>query len=237
MPSVSPQITASADDAHEAIAGGVVLDTVGIPIRSWTNDLIQTIGGLRFVLDVPQGATIVSAILSVNVFDFDAPACDIKAEQGDDPGDFSGVGVVARWPAGGPSVPWVASSVGEGWVALPDIATVLQPIVNRAGWATGQHVVILLGGRDDVLTAVGFTSWDGDPALAATLAVTYITSVPIDLVGSHTPNVDGVGSHTPAVDGVGSHVAPVDLVGSEVVPVDLVGSHTPVIELKGSWDE
>lgn len=240
MPIVSPQVAASADDAHQNIFLAPDLTAANIQLAASTIPLFRSTGGLRFAMDVPKDATIISAIITGNVPDdaFDSPTLDIKAEQADDPDTFSaGDDVLTRWPAGGPSVEWVAADLGSGLVALPDIATVLQPIVERAGWVAGQHVVILLQGRDDVNTTARLTSYDGTPANAATLAVTYVTSVPIDLVGSHTPNVDLVGSHAPTVDLVGSHVATVDLVGSHVATIDLVGSYTEGIELEGSWDE
>lgn len=62
----------------------------------------------------------------------------------------------------------------------PDISTVVQEIVNRAGWASGNDMVIFWDDHAGNSTAVNATyrraeSWDGDAANAPILDVTYVS--------------------------------------------------------------
>lgn len=238
--SLTAQILASADDAQQGMLGNPSVTDVNVQVIAWTWAIVRTIGGLRFALDMPRNATILSAALSLYITgvpnDADAAAADIKLEQADDPGDFDGDDLLSRWPVGGPSVAWVDSGLGEGWTTLPDIGALLQAIVDRPGWNAGQSVVVLMLGRDDVRRVLYFTSWDGVPALAATLAITY-SAPSIQLVGSHTPLVTLVGSQDEEVALPASGSDTISLIGSHTATIGLVGSHTTQIALEGSFDE
>ena len=113
----------------------------------------------RFTCDIPQGATILSATFYGYARDNQTwnPATgtmDVGAEQADDAtavtsGDrdakFANQGTLSTWAPDG--------SITNGNPLLPasDVTAVVQQIVDRAGWAPGNHIQLLTehpGGAD-----------------------------------------------------------------------------------------
>lgn len=128
-------------------------------------------GGLRFSdLPVPQGARIVSANVEVLIAYRDDPSLYIYAQDTDNAADFSASGPRTR--AGMRYfVRWYADSIGEGWRTSPDLAPLIQEVVDQPGWRSGNALVLLwqnAGGR------LRFRQWDHDGGLsAARLHVVY----------------------------------------------------------------
>jgi hypothetical protein len=128
--------------------------------------------GWRFAqVDVPQGARIESAYLEVYVDQRDDPSMYLYAEAVDDAPDFSNAGPQYRtW--GDVHALWDADDVGFGWHQSPDIAALIQEVVARPGWGSGNAIAILAqpvgGGR------VHIRQWDHEAGrFAARLMIHY----------------------------------------------------------------
>jgi hypothetical protein len=68
-------------------------------------------------------------------------------------------------------VPW--TTVGEAGPdqRTPDMALVIQEIVNRSGWSSGNSLVVIISGTGERVAE----SYDGDPGGAPLLHVEYST--------------------------------------------------------------
>ena len=136
--------------------------------------------GLRFQnITIPNGATITAASLQLHAIDVFGNVADVHwkvvAEDadnpptwgvGDGPGDVVTVTVGVDWDP--------AAWVGGTDYTSPDIKAVIQEIVNRAGWASGNAIRIVV--QDDGTidgSALGFRDFNSDPLLVAQLHVDY----------------------------------------------------------------
>jgi hypothetical protein len=190
MTALSLSITASNNDAEQAMAGGAVtLNGAAIDCSAGA-----TRGGFRFAgVAIPQGATINSATLEVVCIDVanDSPMCDIWGQASDDAAAFTtDTNDISGRPATSAYTSWTASDIGTAAAQSPDIGAVIQEVVDRPGWATGNAIVIVIQG----LAGTGFQvhAYDGVPANAVKLN--------IDFSGTeYAQSVSGVLSSTGAV--------------------------------------
>lgn len=162
-------ITASSDDARED-SGSMVLTGANFTIQATYH-----YAGLRFLnVTIPQGDTINSATVTVEITSaaYDDPDVDIYAEDTDDAATFttSASDISGRTPTTA-VVQWTAGSIGGGVQVSPDIAAVIQEIVSRPGWASGNDIVIIFKGRST--NPFRFYAYDNGAGTYATLDVTY----------------------------------------------------------------
>jgi hypothetical protein len=107
---------------------------------------------LRFTgVPIPAGSTINSATIDV-VFDSgieDNPSADIFAVDEDDASAATNASEAVAKPLTSASVAWVASGLGSApsVVTSPDFAACVQEVVDRAGWASGNALVVVFQGR------------------------------------------------------------------------------------------
>jgi len=139
--------------------------------------------GLRFQsLPIPQGATIVNAFVQ---FQADAATSSsasllIEGQAHDNAPAFgSTTGYLTSRPRTSASTSWVPApwaSVGDEGSdqRTPNIANVLQEIVNRPGWATGNSMILIISGSG-TRTA---ESYNGDATAAPLLHVEYGNAAP-----------------------------------------------------------
>lgn len=143
MTTVNYQVAASSDDAVEAWGSSPSLTDTSIHL-SGAGDY----WGLRFLaVAVPQGATIDAATLSV--FNLDSSdvtmESDVFAEDVDDATTFTTTdGNIDGRTKTTASVAWSTTLTFADWSNAPDIAAVIQEIVNRVGWVSGNDLVILV---------------------------------------------------------------------------------------------
>jgi len=137
--------------------------------------------GFRFTnVTIPQGSTINSAYLSVrcrSAYDYDlytnirghdvdnSTAC---ADYDTPTGRIAGAATTA-------SVAWdEADSFTVGWYQSPDIKSVVQEIVDRGGWSSGNALMILWeedgGGSAE---AMQFSDYSENTSYAAKLDIDY----------------------------------------------------------------
>jgi hypothetical protein len=137
----------------------------------------QTVG-MRFnEVAIPQGASISNAYVQ---FQVDATASGttsltIEGEATDHAGTFgmatNNISSRSRTSAAVPwaPVPWATSGEAGPDQRTPDLAAVIQEIVNRGGWASGNSLVIIITGTGERVA----DSFDGVPAAAPLLHVEY----------------------------------------------------------------
>lgn len=182
------QVAASADDAREETVGAVAINGVSLESDAATEWI-----GIRINnVTIPQGANILYAALAVMPIDAssDEPDHVIFGEDVDDAAQFTttvnSISSRARTTA---SVAWNEANLqalgsSPTFRATPDLKTILQEIVDRPGWASGNAVVFLIQGSADANRDLNIYAFDNatDPARAAKLEAVYEAgSIDIDL--------------------------------------------------------
>jgi K319L-like, PKD domain/Calcineurin-like phosphoesterase len=166
-------VAVSADDAEES-AGTVALANPVLKIvnRAGVN---QTVG-LRFTgLSIPKGATIQSASIQFqcNTKTIGAASLTIEGQAADNPATFAkttnNISARSRTAADVAWVPAPWATVGARGPdqQTPDLTSVIQELVNRAGWGSGNAMVFIITGTG-VRTAESFNG-----TFAPVLSVTY----------------------------------------------------------------
>lgn len=154
-------------------------------------------GGMRFLnVTIPKGATIDEAYLTLRCSSsrsgvtvktrISAEAVDNALTFADDAAAFD-----ARWANRTAAVDWDAI---PAWTLdtdydSPEIKSVIQAIVDRAGWVSGNALVIFWDDYDGRGSAVpsawrGCYSYDGSPDYAPKLVVLYTAPPPVPAHGS-----------------------------------------------------
>lgn len=166
----STTITASADDAQEA-SGTVTIDGGALNANSTTGYT-----GLRFQnVTIPPGSTINTASLNVYLTSgsFDDPDITIYAEDTDDAAAFTTASnnISSRTPTTANTV-WNVGSLSTGVKTSPDFAAVIQEIIDRGGWSSGNDLAIIYVGNDasSLMRIRAFDAGGGD---YATLNIDY----------------------------------------------------------------
>ncbi len=211
---VDKAVVQSSDDAEELISNGLVAEK-GSDLELGEDDLGPQWVGLRFQnLIIPQGAAISEAYVEFTAAQTDAGATTVlfHGQASDNPPAFAGssqnsptaegAGLAATAPETSAydissrlktaaSVTWTAVptwSVGQTYKS-PNLAPVIQEIVDRTGWGPGNSLALLINGTG---RRTAF-SYDGEPALAPRLMITfggdltcYTLSTTVDPAGSGT---------------------------------------------------
>ena len=179
------RIAAGADDAEQNASGSVSI--VGSDLELVWDGNSQTVG-LRFPgLAVPHGAEVTSAWVQFESDETSSTAVTVsfEAEAADHALAFNTTaqnvsnrarapGVVAWSPA-----PWTSIGVAGPDQRTPDLAALVQAVVDRPGWASGNaFALIVTGSGTGKRTA---RSFDGAAAGAALLHVEY------DVVDANDP--------------------------------------------------
>lgn len=149
--------------------------------------------GLRFQnVTVPQGAIITNAYIqfTVDETDSDATLITLRGEDVDDADAFSySKHDVSSRDMTSDSVTWSPAawtSVGAAGTdqRSPDISSLIQEIVDRGGWSSGNSMVMILYSWDEFKRVA--ESYDGSAADAPTLHIEF--SQASSMIGSNTPN-------------------------------------------------
>lgn len=147
-------------------------------------------------VQIPQGATILSAVLTIYAHEDEADEAIITVygEATDSTVSFTETEALADRDFTTASVPWVCSDSWTMWqpYSSPDLSVIIQEIVNRAGWVAGNPLTIFLQGEDQGASlldnARDFESYEniedpddgGDglhhPERIPTLVITYTTA-------------------------------------------------------------
>lgn len=198
MATLNLAVTASADDAH---AGSITNDS-GRTVTACTNaSITSTIlspgshgsndeysAGARFLnVTIAQGATINSATFRMTPqATYNAGANTISylvsAQAADNPGTFTTATnqftTTTRPRTTAVSAAWNQTSVTVDVQQSIDVTSVVQEIVNRAGWASGNAIVIIVD--TNTTTTAGewqdYHSYDGSTTKAPKLDIDYGTA-------------------------------------------------------------
>ena len=167
------QIAATNDDAEEEVSSGNMYrnsSDLELIADGSTNQLI----GLRFQnIQIPQGTTIVSAVLEFETDETNSGATSVTIE-GEDINDApqfgngnSNISNRARTSA---SVDWNSipawNTVSERHQS-PDITSIVQEIVDRGGWSAGSDMVFIITGSGERTAE----SYDGEASNAPILRI------------------------------------------------------------------
>ena len=172
---VEVRVTASSDDAEEGASGSMYLNSSDLELVYSGGD--QTVG-MRFNgVGIPQGAAIVNAYVQFQVDEKTSVATllTIQGEDIDNTATFiSSAGNISSRTRTAAAVPWSPvpwTTVGEAGPdqRTPDMASVIQEIVNRPGWSDGNALVVIITGTGERVAE----SYNGDPAGAPLLHVEY----------------------------------------------------------------
>ena len=179
---LSPPLTASADDAEESVFGTVDLTSthleLPIPRAGVSTSPRDPLVGLRFAgLPIPQGATITHAAIQFTAAgtQSETTTLDITVEATDHATAFSATaGNLSNRPVTDTRLVWQPpawSVLGEATASqrTPNLAGILQDIISRPGWASGNAIALFIKGTGR-RTADAFDKSGGSPPR---LSVTY----------------------------------------------------------------
>ena len=176
--SVSLRIERSSDDAEELADGSMYLDSSDLEL-TWDRGGHQSVG-LRFAsVPVPAGTTITSASIEFETDELntESTSLTVRAEAAGDAETFSTAwrNVTDRATTDA-SVAW-APEPWQTWSqrhTTPDLASVVQEIVDRSDWQPYQAMAFVLTGTGERTAR----SWDGRPEAAPMLTITWDANAP-----------------------------------------------------------
>jgi hypothetical protein len=143
------------DDGEEAPGGSVNLTSSDLELTEDTG--VNQIVGMRFPnAALPQGATILDAqlIFTVDEVSTEATTVEIRAQASDTAAPITSATFnLSNRPLIGASVAWANIPT---WPTInveqvsPDVGTIVQEVVNRSGWQTGNALAVLISGKGGV---------------------------------------------------------------------------------------
>ena len=179
-------VLTSADDAEERSDGSMYLDSSDIELG--VDKDAQTVG-LRFVdMNIPKGSNITKAYIKFKIDEADSGTSNIifRGEDSDSAAIFtSATSNISNRPKTSASVSWSPtdwSSIGST-VNSVDISPLIQEIISRSGWQTGNSIVVTATGTG-TRTAESF---DGDETGGAVLVVEFDSNSPPTTTPSPAP--------------------------------------------------
>ena len=174
---VQVRVSAASDDAEESATGALSTGSSDLElVFDGSNQLV----GMRFnAVSIPAGATITSASVQFQVDQATSGATSltIRGEAADNAATFNGTtGKISVRPLTASAVTWSPAAwatIGQAGAdqQTPNLASIIQEIVNRPGWISGNSVVIIISGTGQRVAE----AYNGLPAAAPLLRVEYST--------------------------------------------------------------
>jgi fibronectin type 3 domain-containing protein len=170
-------VRAGADDAEERTSSGAVTLTSG-DLNLGQDGANAQMSGLRFTgVALPKGVTIITAWLQFQVDEASTTTASltVAGAAADDAGPFTTTARnVSTRPRTAASVPWTPATWPTAGARAaeqrtPNLAAVLQEIVDRPGWSGGNALVLVVSGSGERTAE----SCDGGAAKAPVLHVEY----------------------------------------------------------------
>lgn len=197
MASFSTRVTVGQDDCHDLTNGtftsSATYSVFGISGSTFTP-------GYRFLnVTIPQGATILSATITIQASNNDTIGniyTNIYAWNADTAGVFDNSGGVR--PRDVPVTTAVVNWTLGGWSAgsnytTSDLSTVVQEIVDRVGWASGNNMAFVFRPSAGTNAYRRAKTYEAGSSYAPLLSITY--SIPPPSV-SGIQTITGVSSIT-----------------------------------------
>ena len=186
----STSVIANDDDAEEVLIplwnGWTYLSSSDLELSVDPDGVHPTgLTGIRFqALPLPQGATIGSAVITFTVnpdeVNPDASNLMIFGEAIDDAPTFTSPYGISSRARTAESVAW---SPADDWTVMnqtrdsPDLSAIVQEVVNRSGWNSGNDLVFIFEGTG---TRTAF-SHDGNANAAPVLTLSYAVGSDVTL--------------------------------------------------------
>ncbi|MGD9240220.1 MAG: hypothetical protein PVG69_09360, partial [Desulfobacterales bacterium] len=172
-------VSADEDDAEETSAGSINLTSSDLELIR-TGD--QTHVGMRFAdIDIPRGADIISAYIEFStdeVGPYEDTSLTIYGQAHNNAVSFSATNYDISHRA--PTNASVAWDIVDQWDTAhvkhqtPDLTLIIQEIVDRGGWESGNALVIIVTGEGKrVAESYDGADGHGDTTLAPKLVVEY----------------------------------------------------------------
>ena len=172
MATYTKSVATATDDAIQYASNSAVVTWVHVNAIDATFNYC----GLRFTnATIPPGSTVTAATLDITVISGnDDPDIRIHGQDHDNPATFDAlttndIGGRTRTTA---YTTWTDTNLGNGSHTTPDFAAVIQEIVDRPGWSSGNALALIL--VNDGSSNLYFNgAHQSDPP---TLNVTYVTA-------------------------------------------------------------
>ncbi|MFZ2406468.1 MAG: Ig-like domain-containing protein, partial [Methylobacter sp.] len=170
------RVSGNSDDAEERTDTHAV--NLSSPDLELTLDTVNQIVGMRFnAVAIPKGAIIKNAYIQFNADETGsaATALQIFGQAADDPSTFtSATGDISSRAKTAASVAWSPAAwpaVGDAGIdqRTPDLRAVIQEIVDRSGWTSGNSLALIISGDGNRVAE----AFDGVPSAAPLLHVEY----------------------------------------------------------------
>lgn len=191
---ISVRVSASADDAEQAASGSVNISDPDLSFHhEGTAGGDRPYVGLRFNnLNIPQGATITAAYIEFTANESTVsagnPTITIRGQNADHAAAFTtGSNNISSRPTTSQSATWnppawAANSLQQ----TPDLTAIVQAIVNRSGWTSGNSMAFIFSGTASVSNYRNAESFDGDSDEAPRLVIQY--TAPLNCAYKINPN-------------------------------------------------
>jgi hypothetical protein len=148
------RVSANPDDAEETTANVVQRGDGDLDMMNDSNGNKLVVGTRFLGVAIPQGATITNAYLQFQADEAHSVATNltIRGQAADNPSTFSTTnGDLSSRPTTAASQAWTVDpwlAVGDAGPAQrsPNLAAIIQQIVSRPGWASGNALVLLVTG-------------------------------------------------------------------------------------------
>lgn len=198
---ISRQVAADLDNIEEWEADGETYSSTDLEMLY---DGGEQLIGVRFDnLTIPPGSTINSAFIRfiVDASQTGAVAVDIHGEDVDDATQFeigSGTFDVSGRTKTTATVNWNVGGSGAAEntaVDTSDISAIVQEIVDRGGWVSGNAMVFIFS-NPSTTNFREFESYDGEPADAPKIFINY--TPPADVILSPSTHIGASGENTTA---------------------------------------
>lgn len=188
---ITSQVSQSSDDAEELVSNGSMsLTSSDLELTSdgGTNQLV----GIRFGnINIPQGTTILNASIQFTTDETDSgnTSVVIRGHDTDDAPTFtSGNSNISNRTLTSASVSWnnipAWNSVGQAGAnqRTPDLTSIVQEIVNRGGWSSGNSMAFIISGSGERTAE----SYNGSNSRAPVL--TIVADLSLDPLPGIVPN-------------------------------------------------
>lgn len=224
--SLDVPIGASGDDGYvsftyyEVMSGGVA-DVSASNSASYDNNRFF----LRFPLNVPPGATIQAAYLTVYADVSTGNGALIYVDQSDDSPAIASYNDYTGRSLSSSPVTWNPTEwVSWQYYNSPSLVSLVQETVNRAGWQSGSHIQFF-GYPNGSGVHFSFFGYDASPSYPANLHVEYECGSP-----GPTPTVTPTPTNTPIPVPT---PAPTSTVGFGLMAMESGGQDTEIESLGG----
>lgn len=243
MPTVTASVAAGTDDGGWDVGGTGYSNTgTNFVIGDVSSSVYDKSIWLRMPsLAVPQGAVITAATITIqatggNVTPFGT--VKIQAEAADSPtAPTNRANAIARVPTTAAATWSGMTAITSGRYTTSDVSAVVQEIVNRAGWASGNTIQFLLtdntAGWGGAAWQIAFASYNASAGNAAQVSVTYSTTTSASATAIASAEAFGTTVATLTLATAPTAVASSEAFGSPTVTATLASVATGITSAEG----